>query len=54
MKLEVLIDGEKKLEREVEFVEPLEFIKTISMIADYAQLHKGSKIKMLKGLQGLR
>ncbi len=54
MKIEVLIDGEKKLERELEYVEPIEFIKTINMIADYTQLHKGSKIKMLKGLQGLR
>ena len=53
-KIEVFVDGEKKLEKEVEHVEPLEVIKTFEMLIDYAKLHKGSKIKMLKGLQGLR
>ncbi len=53
-KIEIYIDGEKKLDREVECVEPTELIKTFEMLLDYAKLHKGSKIKMLKGLQGLR
>lgn len=53
-KIEILIDGEKKLERELKSVEGSEVIRTIDMILNYAELHKGSKIKMLKGLQGLR
>ena len=53
-KLEVLIDGKKEFEQEIEFVEPKEVIETIKMILDYAKLHKGSKIGMLKGLGGLK
>ena len=53
-KLELLINGEKVLEKEIEHIEPKEIVETIKMILDYAKLHKGSKIKMLKGLQGLR
>ncbi len=52
--IQLFIDGEKKLEKELEFVEPEQIIKTFDMILDYAKLHKGNKIKMLKGLQGLR
>ena len=52
--IKVFIDGKLKLEKEVKFVEPSEIIKTFDMVLDYATLHKGSKIKMLKGLQGLR
>lgn len=53
-KVELFINGEKKLERELEHIEPEQIIKTFDMILDYAKLHKGSKIRMLKGLQGLR
>ena len=53
-KLELFINGEKKLERDIEYVGPEEVVKTIGMILDYAKLHKGKKIGMLKGLQGLR
>jgi len=53
-KIEVLIDGKKALEKEVEHVEPKEVVETIKMILDYAKLHKGSNIGMLQGLGGLR
>jgi len=53
-KLEVLINGEKKLEKEIECINPEEIIRTIEMILDYAKLHKGSKIGMLKGINKLR
>ena len=53
-KLELFIDDQKRLEREIEYIGSDEVVKTIGMILDYAKLHKGSKIGMLKGLQGLR
>ena len=53
-KIEVYVDGKLKLEKEIKFVEPSEIVRTFEMVLDYATLHKGSKIKMLKGLQGLR
>ena len=52
--IKVYVDGKLKLEKNIKFVEPGEIIKTFDMVLDYAVLHKGSKIKMLKGLQGLR
>lgn len=53
-KVELIINGEKTLEKEVEFIEPEQITKTFDMLLDYAKLHKGNKIKMLKGLRGLR
>ena len=53
-KLELFINGEKRLEKDIEHIGADEIVKTIGMILDYAKLHKGSKIGMLKGLQGLR
>lgn len=53
-KIEVYLNGEKKLDREVQHIKGEEVIKTIEMIMDYGELHKGSKIGMLKGMQGLR
>ena len=52
--IKVLIDGKELLNEQLEHVEPEQIIKTIKMILDYAKLHKGSKIKMLRGLQRLR
>ena len=53
-KIEVYINGKKELEEELEFVNAEQILKTFKMLLDYAKVHKGSKIKMLKGLQGLR
>ncbi len=53
-KVELYIDGEKKIDRELEHIEGSEVVKTVNMLLDYGELHKGSKIGMLKGLGGLR
>ncbi len=53
-KVKLVIDGKTELEKDIEFVEPEEIVKTFDMILDYAKMHKGSKIGMLKGLKGLR
>lgn len=53
-KLEVRVNGEVKLEKELKHIAGSEAVKSIEMILDYGELHKGSKIGMLKGLQGLR
>ncbi|KKK61619.1 hypothetical protein LCGC14_3012530 [marine sediment metagenome] len=53
-KITLLIDGEQKLEKELQHIEPEQIVKTFEMVMDYAALHKGNKINMLKGLQGLR
>ncbi len=52
--IELYINKEKKLEKELEYAEPEQIVQTVSMILDYIKLHKGNKIKMLKGMQGLR
>lgn len=54
MKVELLIDGEKMLDMDVKHVEGKEIAQTIKMQLEYADLHKGSKIGMLKGLKTLR
>lgn len=53
-KLEILIDGEKKLEKEIRHVKAKQIVKTIEMIVDYASKHRGSKIRMLQGIKGLK
>ena len=52
--IEVRVNGEVKLEKELTHIKGQEAVETIKMILDYGELHKGSKIGMLKGLQGLR
>jgi len=54
MKVELIVDGKICMMKEVQHIEELQIVKTVEMILDYAQLHKGNKIKMLKGLQALR
>ena len=53
-KIEVLINGEKKYESDLEYITGKDAIETIKMILEYAKLHKGSKIGMLKGLGTLK
>lgn len=53
MKVELIIDGEKTLEKEIEHAKPDDITQTLKMQLDYLELHKGNKIKMLKGLKGL-
>ncbi len=52
--IKLIIDGEVKLEREVEHVQGNEIVQFFNMMLDYIKLHGGNKIKMLKGLQGLK
>ncbi len=53
-KIEVYINGEKKMDKELTHIRGEEAVETIKMVLEYGELHKGSKIGMLKGLKGLR
>ena len=53
-KLEVRVNGEVALEKELKYVKGSEVVETIKMLVEYGELHRGKKISMLKGLQKLR